>query len=149
MAGRSIRAYPSPPFRVNCDMLLLGVRHFFGNRIANFLGVCVAVFCLWPAGLVWAQPPRIDHPAYREPQWGQADREHWAYLPLRAVSPPPVRTTDWARTPVDRFILARLEERGLRPAREADLAVLGRRSSLDLLGVPPTARQLQRLLADR
>ncbi|MCS6777287.1 MAG: DUF1549 domain-containing protein, partial [Chthonomonadaceae bacterium] len=68
----------------------------------------------------------------------KARARHWAYQPLRKVSPPPVRNRSWVRTPIDAFILARLEAKGLRPAPEADRRTLIRRAYYDLLGLPPT-----------
>ncbi len=56
---------------------------------------------------------------------------------------PAVKLESWVRTPVDRFILARLESEGLTPAREADKAALLRRVSFDLTGLPPTPAELQ------
>jgi mono/diheme cytochrome c family protein len=73
---------------------------------------------------------------------------HWAYVkPVRAT-PPAVRDTAWPRSPVDRFILARLEKEGLRPAPEADRATLLRRVSLDLTGLPPTPAEVDAFVAD-
>ncbi|MFO0891671.1 MAG: PSD1 and planctomycete cytochrome C domain-containing protein [Isosphaeraceae bacterium] len=58
------------------------------------------------------------------------------------------RGAAWARTPIDAFILARLDEEGLRPAPEADRRTLIRRLSFDLLGLPPTPEEVSRYLAD-
>ncbi len=56
---------------------------------------------------------------------------------------------DWPRTPLDRFILAKLKEKGLHPAPEADKRTLLRRLSFDLLGLPPTPEELATFLADQ
>jgi len=61
---------------------------------------------------------------------------------------PKVQQTSWPRNPIDRFILARLEREHLKPAPEADPAILLRRVSLDLTGLPPTATDLADYLAD-
>ena len=55
----------------------------------------------------------------------------------------------WARNPIDRFILARLEQAGLAPSPEADPATLLRRVSLDLIGLPPSPDEIDAFLADR
>lgn len=73
-------------------------------------------------------------------------REHWAYQPLAAAAAPEVTQTDWPRTPVDRFILAKLEQAGLEPAADADPATLVRRLYFDLIGLPPTPEQLDAVL---
>ena len=65
-------------------------------------------------------------------------RGFWSIQPLRAAPPPQVKDTAWARTDIDRFVLARLEREGLAPVRAADRATLLRRASLDLIGLPPT-----------
>ncbi|NNM27896.1 MAG: DUF1549 domain-containing protein [Akkermansiaceae bacterium] len=63
---------------------------------------------------------------------------HWAFQPLAAPPEPAVENGRWARNPVDRFILAGLEARGLDPVGEADPLTLLRRLTLDLTGLPPT-----------
>src|SRR5437868_2848587 len=62
---------------------------------------------------------------------------HWAYQPPVRPALPAVKNTAWVRNPIDRFILARLEQEGLTPAPEADRRTLARRLSLDLTGLPP------------
>jgi hypothetical protein len=73
---------------------------------------------------------------------------HWAYVAPRRPPLPQVRTTGWVRTPIDQFVLARLETEGLHPAPEASKEALLRRASLDLIGVPPTLAELDDFLAD-
>ncbi len=69
-------------------------------------------------------------------------RRHWAYQPLRKPPLPAVRQRVWAVTPLDYFIRARLEEKGLTPSPPADRRTLLRRVSFDLVGLPPTAADL-------
>jgi hypothetical protein len=71
---------------------------------------------------------------------------HWAYKPLSAPKPPATVNGDWARSPIDSFILAGLEAKGLAPARDADPATLLRRASLDLTGLPPSKADLDRFV---
>jgi hypothetical protein len=73
---------------------------------------------------------------------------HWAFVPPQAPPLPAVKAADWPRHPLDRFVLARLEAEGLRPAREADCAALLRRVSLALTGLPPSPAELDAFLAD-
>jgi hypothetical protein len=79
----------------------------------------------------------------------QARRKHWAFQPLRPAPVPPVQQTDWPRTPVDRFILARLEAAELAPAPPADRRTLLRRVTYDLTGLPPTPTEMDDFLADQ
>ena len=76
-------------------------------------------------------------------------KDHWAFkAPVRPALPA-VSNTAWARTAIDRFVLARLDKEGLTPSPEADKATLLRRVSLDLTGLPPTLQELDAFLADR
>ena len=79
---------------------------------------------------------------------GAAYEPHWAYLAPVRPELPAVQATAWPRNPVDRFILARLEQEGLAPAPEADRSTLARRVSLDLTGLPPTRADAEAFLAD-
>ncbi|HEX8203118.1 MAG TPA: PSD1 and planctomycete cytochrome C domain-containing protein [Isosphaeraceae bacterium] len=79
---------------------------------------------------------------------GAVYRQHWAFTPPTRPAVPAVRDPAWCRTPIDRFILARLEQEGLKPAPEADQVTLLRRLSLDLTGLPPTVEEVERFLAD-
>ena len=76
-------------------------------------------------------------------------RRFWAFQPPRPSVPPIVRDTAWSHGPIDRFLLARLEAKGLRPAPDADRATLLRRVSLDLTGLPPTLAESEAFLEDR
>ena len=75
-------------------------------------------------------------------------REHWAYQPLRPVTVPSVKQSDWPRHDLDRFILAKLESQGLTPTVDAERAVLMRRLSLDLIGLPPAPEEVDAFLAE-
>ncbi|MCH2398970.1 MAG: DUF1549 domain-containing protein, partial [Pirellulales bacterium] len=75
-------------------------------------------------------------------------RSHWAWQPRRSVAPPDVQHTEWPRSDIDRFILARLEEAGLHPAPEADRRTWLRRVTFDLTGLPPTPVEIEQFLAN-
>jgi uncharacterized protein DUF1549/uncharacterized protein DUF1553/cytochrome c len=75
-------------------------------------------------------------------------RAFWAFQPLRAPQPPQVKDASWARTGIDRFVLARLERDGLAPVRPADRATLIRRATLDLIGVSPTPEEIEAFAND-
>ncbi|MBC7856769.1 MAG: PSD1 domain-containing protein [Pirellulaceae bacterium] len=75
--------------------------------------------------------------------------QHWSYLkPLRAPLPP-VKDAGWPAGDIDRFVLASIEEAGLRPSPEGDKRTLLRRLSFDLTGLPPTPQQLADFEADK
>jgi hypothetical protein len=74
---------------------------------------------------------------------------HWAYTAPTRPDPPAVRKRDWARNPIDRFILSRLEREQLEPSPEADRETLLRRVTYDLTGLPPTPAEVDAFLADR
>ena len=74
---------------------------------------------------------------------------HWAWQPLAAVPAPAVAAHRWPRGDIDRFILARLESRGLAPVEGADRHTLLRRLSIDLTGLPPTPAQIREFVGDR
>ncbi|MFO1497173.1 MAG: PSD1 and planctomycete cytochrome C domain-containing protein [Verrucomicrobiota bacterium] len=74
--------------------------------------------------------------------------EHWAFKPVLAPVPPPVRPQDQVKNDIDRFVLARLETDGLEPAAAADKRTLLRRVYYDLVGLPPTPEQINAFLAD-
>ncbi|HVQ31819.1 MAG TPA: DUF1549 domain-containing protein, partial [Vicinamibacteria bacterium] len=73
------------------------------------------------------------------------EKKHWAFVP--PVRPPLPASV--ARHPIDRFVLARLDNEGLVPSPEADRVTLLRRLSLDLVGLPPTAEEVDAFTSDR
>ena len=73
---------------------------------------------------------------------------HWAWQPVRRLPVPVVHAEKWPRNEVDHFVLHRLEERGLKPAVDADRRTLIRRVYLDLVGLPPTPNEMEDFLAD-
>lgn len=73
---------------------------------------------------------------------------HWAYVPPQRPELPAVKDADWSDHPIDRFILARLEQRGFDPAPAADKRTLMRRVTFDLTGLPPTPEQAAAFMND-
>jgi hypothetical protein len=80
--------------------------------------------------------------------FSEEERSFWAYQPLRKAPSPDVSAATWVKTPVDRFILAKLEARGMAPADPADRLTLLRRVTFDLTGLPPTPAEADAFLAD-
>ena len=75
-------------------------------------------------------------------------KTHWAFQPVQEPSLPDVANTAWPTSPVDYFILARLDSHGMAPAPPADRRTLLRRVTFDLLGLPPTAEEIAAFEAD-
>jgi mono/diheme cytochrome c family protein len=73
----------------------------------------------------------------------EAGREFWSFKPVANPAVPVVSKADWVRTPIDAFILAKLETEGLQPAPPADLQTLIRRVTFDLTGLPPTPQEIE------
>jgi cytochrome c553 len=74
--------------------------------------------------------------------------DHWAFRPLQRPAIPSVADASWSQSPVDRFVLARLEKANLSPAPRAAAETLIRRASLDLIGLPPAADEIEQFTAD-
>ncbi|MEM9018129.1 MAG: DUF1549 domain-containing protein, partial [Verrucomicrobiota bacterium] len=72
----------------------------------------------------------------------QSRLDHWSYQPIVAATPPQSRNSKWAESPIDRFVLAGLEENDLQPSRDADARTLLRRLHFDLIGLPPSPQQV-------
>ena len=106
----------------------------------------IAAGATWPDIAATDAPQPVTVPA--EMTIAPVDRQHWAFLPLRAIAPPHVRDPSWIRTPVDRFILAQLEAHQLGPTRSADARRLVRRAYFDLIGLPPTPDQVNDFIAN-
>jgi hypothetical protein len=79
----------------------------------------------------------------------QAAQSHWAFQPISRPVPPLVKDESWIQTPIDRFVLARLESEGMRPAPPADKPTLIRRATFDLTGLPPTVEEVEAFMADQ
>lgn len=103
-------------------------------------------------------PPRESKRAALSPEqvetlrrWidaGAKYEPHWSYIPPQRPEVPEVRQSNWARNPIDCFVLARLESRGFEPADEADRRTLIRRLYFDLVGLPPTANEVEEFVVD-
>ena len=78
----------------------------------------------------------------------ETSSEHWSFRPLVRPNPPRVSNASWVRNPIDAFIARQHEERGLTPQLEAPREVLIRRLYLDLIGLPPGAKELDAFATD-
>ncbi|ADB19199.1 protein of unknown function DUF1549 [Pirellula staleyi DSM 6068] len=79
---------------------------------------------------------------------GAEYQPHWSFVPPQRTAPPSVRDAAKARGPIDQFLLAKLEERGMTFVEPADRVTLLRRVTLDLTGLPPTMAEVDAFLAD-
>jgi hypothetical protein len=75
-------------------------------------------------------------------------RKHWAFQPVVDSAPPAVKDAAWPVDPLDRFVLSRLEQAGLRPVTDADRYTWLRRVSLDLTGLPPSPGEIGAFVRD-
>lgn len=74
--------------------------------------------------------------------------KHWAWQPVRAEMPPVVKDAAWPKDPIDRFVLAKLEQANLKPSEPADKRTLIRRATFAVTGLPPTLAEVEAFLAD-
>ena len=107
----------------------------------------VAALTRWVArGAHW--PDDSKGIATRPGEVTPEDRAFWSFRPVVPPPTPAVDDRDWPRTPVDPWILAALEARGLRPAAPAGRRTLIRRATFGLTGLPPTVEEVDDFLAD-
>lgn len=76
----------------------------------------------------------------------ETGRKFWAFRPVETRDPPAVKNGPWCRDPIDRFILAALEEKKLQPSADADARTIIRRLSFDLIGLPPSAEEVEQFV---
>ena len=106
--------------------------------------IAMLLFFLLSSTAVFAQQ---DYPL-REDPIDADDRQHWAFQPITHPTIPEIRNKKQARNPIDHFILAKLEAKGLQPMPEANRVTLIRRLSFDLTGLPPTAKEVAAFVND-
>jgi hypothetical protein len=97
-----------------------------------------------------APDPRTG-PVAKDTKYGpsvEEGRKFWAFQPVKKQSLPAVNNKDWPRGGIDRFVLAKLESKGLKPAADADRATLLRRVYFALVGIPPSPAEIDAFLAD-
>jgi len=82
------------------------------------------------------------------PQYTDEERSFWAFRPPVEPAVPDVQNTGWVRSPIDNFILAKLERKDWTPAAAAEKRTLIRRATFDLIGLPPTPAEVDAFLAD-
>lgn len=101
----------------------------------------IATIRQWIAeGAKWPQKITLQEPMVTDFDW-------WSYRPIQRPTVPDIKDT-WIHTPIDAFILQRLNEHGLSPATEADRRTLIRRATYDLIGMPPTPAEVAKFVND-
>jgi soluble lytic murein transglycosylase len=98
-------------------------------------------------GAPWPETSAAPAPAVKSKNYtiSPEQRAFWSFQPLKDPAPPAVKEKSWAKTDIDKFILAKLESQGLKPVPAADRRTLIRRATLDLIGLPPTAEEVDAL----
>ena len=103
-------------------------------------------------------PPAMSHKTLSADQketlrkWveqGAPWKEHWSFIPPAVQMPPPVKDVAWVKTPIDQFLLAKLEAEGLKLNAEADRRTLIRRVTFDLTGLPPSPEEVDAFVGDK
>jgi mono/diheme cytochrome c family protein len=84
----------------------------------------------------------------REDKIKASARQHWAFQPVKRPAIPTVKNRSWLQSPVDTFILTKLERAGMQPAQPANKRTLIRRATYDLIGLPPTPEEVALYEAD-
>src|SRR6266567_1452962 len=103
--------------------------------VSAVLGLALSAPLLFPA-----EAPHV---------FTSAQKNYWAFQPVKKSPVPAVKDKAWVKTPVDAFILAKLEEKALKPNPRADKLTVLRRVTIDMTGLPPTQEEIQQFLADK
>ncbi|HTE17871.1 MAG TPA: PSD1 and planctomycete cytochrome C domain-containing protein, partial [Armatimonadota bacterium] len=137
------------------DSLFLSAIHYKGKRMPpqgklppaqlDVLTRWVNMGLPWPEGPAASLEPQSHH---GPPQVNAETRKFWAFQPVRRPAVPRVKRQAWVRNPIDAFVLARLEAKGLGPNPTATRAALIRRAYYDLIGLPPTPAEVEQFVAD-
>ncbi|MEO7653021.1 MAG: DUF1549 domain-containing protein, partial [Bryobacteraceae bacterium] len=99
-------------------------------------------------GAAWPESVAASKNASAEYVITPEQRAFWSFQPVRKPEPPTVKDKSWAKSPIDRFILARLESESLKPVAPASKRDLIRRATLDLIGLPPTTEEVSTFVHD-
>jgi mono/diheme cytochrome c family protein len=123
--------------------MVSGAKPKMPKKAAPLTAAQVAILTKWIAeGVNWPKDVVLQ-------DRGKASETWWSLRPLVRPAVPAVNTSDWVRTPIDAFILHRLERQGMKPSAEADRRTLIRRLYFDLIGLPPTPTEIDAFVRDR
>ncbi len=117
-----------------------------GEKLSD---AAIEQICKWIASGAAYDKPLVDaEAAFTSKTIKPEDREFWSFRPLAGAKPPEIADPTWCRTPIDRFVLAALESKGIGPNGPADRRKLIRRAYFDLIGLPPSPQEVEAFLAD-
>lgn len=117
------------------------------NKLKNLgLGILLGGVAAMAAG---ADEKSAAVPDVAKPTQSAPSRVWWAYQPVQRPADPAVKQKKWVRTPIDAFVLAKLEAKNLKPSPDADRATYIRRVTLDTLGYIPTPEEVKAFVSDR
>lgn len=106
-------------------------------------------FVTWiQSGAAWPKT-KLNYTRRINPEYEELKSKHWAWQPLKKSQVPSPQNAAWARSDIDQFVLAKLEEKRLLPVGDADQGTLLRRVTFDLTGLPPTPAELNAFLQDK
>jgi len=95
-----------------------------------------------------APDPRVSNSGGTNQSAKASARDHWSFQPIKNPPVPEIQAKDWAKSPVDNFIIAKLEDHGMKPNPIADKRTLIRRATFDLIGLPPSQQEIKDFLED-
>lgn len=133
------------------ESLLIDVVHYeFEPRMppkGKLADAEIAALTRWiQLGTPWGEAPPVASAAQDRP--AVEPGSHWAFQPVGDPAPPDVRGEDWVKTPIDRFVLAKLESEALTPSPPVDRRTFIRRLSVDLTGLPPSPGEVEAFVSD-
>ena len=110
----------------------------------------IAILKKWvELGLPWSEDGLTADVTDEEFPLDARRQSHWAWQAIKDVESPKVSQADWPRSEVDRFMMAKLDEHGLKPAEDADRRTLIRRAYFDVIGLPPSPEEVKQFLDDK
>jgi mono/diheme cytochrome c family protein len=132
------------------SLVIQALRHTAGDGLKMPMGnklkdADIEILAAWiKAGAVWPKSDISVVAANKDAGYviPPERRNFWSFQPLKSPAAPDVKDKVWAKTPIDRFVLARLEQEGLKPVKAASKRDLLRRATLDLTGLPPTFEEI-------
>jgi len=142
------------PGRSAESLLVTSIRHTdpdlkMPKKADKLPDAAIAKITQWvDLGAPFAKPLVAGKSTRDKSKVSEEDRKFWSFQPLARPQPPAVKNEAWCRTPIDRFVLAKIEEKGVAPSGAADKQTLIRRAYFDLIGLPPTPEQVDKFLAD-
>lgn len=141
------------------SLLMLAVRHDTSvaamppkyklkQAEVDALAAWVKMGAPWPSANTEPRPASSAQTEAGVSEWDEEARNFWAYQPVKEPKVPEVKDAAWPQSPIDHFILTRLEAANVKPAPPATKRKLIRRATLDLLGVPPSPAEIDAFLQD-